>query len=108
MDSHRSPLERIVSLRTPGPWRVDTEGNRILATDARETIVCHLGASCRNPEVLADAVLLSVAPELWELAECVAGDCPDYGSLHGRALNIIAKVLEAQANAALSRTRPTE
>ena len=50
-------------------WRVDEEWNRILANDPRETIVCHMSASCRNPEVMGDARLISAAPELLSALE---------------------------------------
>lgn len=49
---------------TPGPWKIDSENNRILATDERETIVCGFCGSCRNPEVMADAHLIAAAPDL--------------------------------------------
>jgi hypothetical protein len=47
-----------------GPWIVDTEGNRILACDPRATIICHMSATTRNPEVMADARLIAAAPDL--------------------------------------------
>ena len=56
-------------------WRVDVAGNRILADDPRETIICHLSASCRNPEVMQDALLLAAAPDLLEaLTEMLTGE----------------------------------
>jgi len=53
-----------MSKHTPGPWVVDAEDNRILATDKRETIICSLSATCRNPGVLADAHLIAAAPDM--------------------------------------------
>lgn len=48
-------------------WYVDIDGNRILANDARKTIICHLSASYKNSEVAADAHLISAAPDLLQL-----------------------------------------
>ena len=42
-------------------WVLDQEGNRILATDERETIICTMIGSCRNPDVLSDARLIAAA-----------------------------------------------
>jgi hypothetical protein len=50
---------------TPGPWVVDADEGRILATDARQTIVVDsFGGSISNPAVLADARLIAAAPEM--------------------------------------------
>lgn len=68
-------------------WWVDAEDNRILASDARATIICHMSATCRNPEVLADARLIAAAPELKHAAlvafgmlkrQFVKGEAPDW------------------------------
>jgi len=45
-------------------WAVDCEGNRVVANDPRQTIICHMSASTRNPEVMADARLIAAAPDL--------------------------------------------
>lgn len=52
-----------MSKHTPVTWFVDIEGNRILANDDRATIICHMSATVRNPEVMADANLIAAAPE---------------------------------------------
>lgn len=51
---------------TPGPWVVDGDENRVVATDARTTIVCNFSGSCRNPSVMADARIIAAAPALAE------------------------------------------
>lgn len=51
---------------TPGPWRVDEEGCRVLATDNRSTIICEVVGSMSNPTVAAEARLIAAAPDLLE------------------------------------------
>ena len=55
-----------MSKHTPVTWFVDIEGNRILANDDRATIICHMSATVKNPDVMAAANKISAAPELLE------------------------------------------
>ena len=62
---------------TPGPWEIDLEENRILATDDRRTIVCYFAGSLLNPSVMADARLIAAAPDLLESLEMLYAATPD-------------------------------
>jgi hypothetical protein len=52
--------------RTRGRWRVDFP--RIIADDARETIVCEVTGAEANPIARADAVFIAAAPDVAEKA----------------------------------------
>lgn len=61
-----------MSKHTPVSWFVDIEGNRILANDDRATIICHMSATVKNPDVMAAANKISAAPDLLEALEAAA------------------------------------
>lgn len=60
-------MTNMKTTHTPGPWIIDETDNLIHAADERHTIICHTG-NLKNPEIRADASLISAAPEL--LAAC--------------------------------------
>jgi len=61
----------------PGPWEYDQENGRVLAKDARQTIVCEVTGSPWGDIPRADGRLIAAAPELYEaltrLLSCAAG-----------------------------------
>lgn len=66
------------------PWRIlDEDPLRVVASDARQTVVSETPAPRTNPEALADARLIAAAPDLLEAAESVL-------TKEGRALTITA------------------
>lgn len=67
----------------PGPWIVDGDGNRVVATDLRKTIICHASASCSNPSVMADARLIAAAPALAEALWMCLHWVEDLEMVHG-------------------------
>lgn len=75
-------------------WVLDREGNLVLAQDERQTIICTLVGSCRNPDVLRDALKITAAPDLLKAAEMardilsyIAEKAPDPAGMALIALN---------------------
>lgn len=50
---------------TPGSWKIG-DWPQIVATDARETIVCNITGASSNEQATADARLIAAAPDLLE------------------------------------------
>lgn len=101
----RSPLQRIVSLHTPGPWQIDSNGN-VIATGPTVTHVASVfGFSSRH----ANASLIAAAPDLLEaltrLVEIEDGPgmaVIGWPEAMAGAYAAIAKALHVQANAEFS------
>ena len=73
-------------------WRVDKDDNRIVANDPRETIICHMSASCRNREVMKDARLIASAPDLLAfITEWLSRQGNDVNYMTEKARAVIAK-----------------
>jgi hypothetical protein len=73
-------------------WNLDLKGNRILANDDRQTIICHFSASLRNPEVFADAALIAAAPDLLDALQNICA-----GKLDADEMKDIARAALAKA-----------
>lgn len=95
-----------MSKHTPVTWFVDIEGNRILANDDRATIICHMSATVRNPEVMAAAFMLSAAPDLLEALE--ASNLLLRTRRHACESNEVCRVLDvhiSRNNAAIAKAK---
>ena len=80
-------------------WNIDTEGNRILADDERQTIICNFSASLKNPEVMADAALIAAAPELLRALEEIMAKAEGWLNMN------LPDEVGDKARAALSKAR---
>lgn len=94
-----------MSKHTPVTWFVDIESNRILANDDRAAI-CHMLATVRNPEVMADANLIAAAPDLLEALE--ASNLLLRTQRHACESNEVCRVLDvhiSRNNAAIAKAK---
>ena len=80
-------------------WRIDFEGGRIVADDPNQTVIVNsFGGSLSNPDVLRDARVIAVAPNLLNLARaaraCIAETPPTKARVE---LVMVLDVVIAQA-----------
>jgi len=94
---------------TPGPWVADADGNRVLATDARQTIVCRMGATLKHPSVMADALLVTASPDLfaalWAALPVLHAAAHEEQARAKWQPNTTMREIRAQAIAALDKAR---
>src|SRR5690349_19285839 len=86
-----------MSQHTPGPWKVNLPGLKVLATDPRGTIICEVSGAESNPQARADARLIAAAPRMLNLAMMVAAGNTEPDVLEGIASAILRDV-EGESN----------